>query len=79
VLPQVKRKLVRHGHPTPPTALMAPWENIIKLWNSNGRPYIHLWPGANCQDLGELLSLPDILPRHTEAVNKWFINNGGAQ
>jgi len=51
--------------------------SIIELWNYKGSPVVHLNPGENCYDLEKLLRHSDILPRNVEAVNKWYIENGG--
>jgi len=49
-----------------------PIEKAIELWRSEGAPVIHLGPGENCFDLGELLSRPEISPEHLEAVKIWL-------
>lgn len=60
----------------PPTepCLIRPREKIIELWNSEGRPVVHLGPGENCFDLEGFLNNKDIMPRHIEAINKWYIS-----
>ena len=47
-------------------------EMAFQLWRSEGAPMIHLGPGENCFDLGELLSRPEISPEHLEAVKAWL-------
>lgn len=68
-------EIVPEDGPTP--CLIQPREKTIKLWVSKGRPLIHLGPGENCQDLEKLLSNENILTKHIEAINKWYVNNGG--
>lgn len=57
---------------TPPDLIM-PREKIIGLWISKGRPVVLLNPGELCQDLQLLLSNENMLPRHIEAINGWYI------
>jgi len=47
-------------------------EQAIAIWDKQGRPVIHLGPGENCFDLEKLLSNPDVLDRHLEAVRTWL-------
>ena len=47
-------------------------EKAIALWRSAGAPVIHLGPGENCEDLGELLSRPQVPPEHLGAVKTWL-------
>jgi hypothetical protein len=61
----------------PPPDLAAPRESIIELWTSKGRPVIHLGPGENCEKIETLLSHNDLSAKNVEAINKWYIDNGG--
>lgn len=51
---------------------------FLELWDSLGRPPIHLGPGENCEDLRRLLESANTLPRHREAVLDWAQENGWA-
>jgi putative DNA primase/helicase len=53
-------------------ALGMPLAEVIELWRAEGAPIIHLGPGENCEDLGELLSRPQVPPEHLEAVKTWL-------
>jgi len=46
-------------------------QSLIAFWRSQGAPPIYLGPGEDCRDLGNLLSNPNVLPRHLEAVQGW--------
>jgi hypothetical protein len=52
-------------------------QELIDLWEKQGRPLIHLGPGENCFDLELLLSHEKILSRHIEAINNWRNNIEG--
>ena len=57
--------------------LGTPIEKAVQLWNSEGKPHIHLSPGENCEDLEKLLSNPDVSERHLEAVRAWLQQHKG--
>ena len=69
--------VINDGPPEEPPGLVAPRGNIIELWNSKGRPVVHVTPGDLCEDLELLLSDGAISPRNVEAINKWYADNGG--
>ena len=54
------------------TALGMAMEELLAVWENEGRPLIHLGPGENCFNLEQLLSWPEIIPRHLEALKKWL-------
>ena len=51
-------------------------EKAIELWHKEGAPVIHLGPGENCEDLEKLLSNPNVLECHLEAVRAWLDKQG---
>jgi hypothetical protein len=50
---------------------------IIEFWIAKGRPVVFLGPGDLEQDLELLLSHDTIMPSQIEAINKWYVDNGG--
>ena len=51
-------------------------DGLIELWESLGRPIIHLGPGEKCEDLRRLLDNANVLPRHLETVLNWAEQEG---
>jgi len=47
-------------------------EQVIAIWDREGRPLIHLGPGENCEDLAKLLSHHEIKPEHLSAIREWL-------
>jgi putative DNA primase/helicase len=48
-----------------------PVEKVIALWQSEGKPKIHLRAGEDCSNLELLLSSP-LIPAHREAIKTWL-------
>jgi len=47
-------------------------EQIVDIWEEEGKPVIHLGHGENCFDLEKMLSHCDINERHLSAVREWL-------
>jgi len=47
-------------------------EQIVDIWEEEGKPVINLGPGENCYDLEKMLSHQGINERHLAAVREWL-------
>jgi len=47
-------------------------EQIVDIWEEEGKPVIHLGPGENCFDLEKMLSHRDINERHLATIREWL-------
>lgn len=58
-------------------------EKVFEIWRSEGAPVIHLGPGENAggnlPELDVLLSNPNVLDRHLEAVKAWLKQHRGGE
>lgn len=52
-------------------------EKAIAIWDTQGRPVIHLGPGENCYDLAKLLEQRDIKSAHLSAIREWLEKHRG--
>lgn len=50
-------------------------DEILALWVKIGKPVVHIGDGENCFDLELLISHNDMLQRHVDAVNQWFVEH----
>ena len=54
-------------------------DQALTIWRQQGAPVIHLSQGANCVDLGKLLSRMDVSPEHLAAVKTWLQEHRGGE
>jgi len=47
-------------------------EQIVDIWEEEGKPVINLGPGENCSDLEKMLSHRNINERHLAAIKEWL-------
>ena len=54
---------------------------VIKIWETEGKPVIQLGPGESCPGIDKLLSNPGVQERHLKTIRQWLDrvlkNNGG--
>ena len=59
-----------------------PVGEVLKIWETNGKPVIYLGPGESCPGIDKLLSKPGVQERHIKAIRQWLdkvLNNDGGK
>ena len=47
---------------------------VLKVWETEGKPVIELGPGESCPGIDKLLSKPGVQERHLKAIRMWADN-----
>jgi len=48
-----------------------PVSEVLKIWETEGKPVIHLGPGESCPGIDKLLSNNNVSERHLKVIREW--------